>query len=188
MHKPQLGDTLPVYIQDKYEEFSDVQPMISLSDIEIEKYLRTNINILNQIVDENKVKVIHANHAVLMSVVAQQVARTRKIAYAIMPHGSAIEYVVKKDRKFFRYAESAFDESHRIYVIGKEIKNRVKELFTTLPNLESKMVELNLGANTSLFNPIKVKNRKDNISKLCELLKDVKRGKKALTFKLCKKN
>ncbi|NOQ98408.1 MAG: glycosyltransferase [Calditrichae bacterium] len=180
LHKPELGNTLPVYVYDEYEEFTDVQPMINLGDAEIEKYLQTNIHVLTQIVDENQVKVIHANHAVLMSVVAQQVAKKRKIPYAIMPHGSAIEYAVKKDKRFFSYAESAFDEAQRIYVIGKEIKTRVKNLFKALPEIESKMVELNLGVNTSLFHPVNRLNRKDNIGKLCDLLKNVPRGKTSL--------
>jgi len=182
MHKPKLGNTLPVYVIDKYEEFSDPQPMINLGDTEIEKYLQTNIKVLTQIVDDNQVKVILANHAVLMSVVAQQVAKKRKIPYAIMPHGSAIEYAVKKDKRYFKYAEHAFDKAQRIYVIGKEIRNRVKELFTAIPAIESKMLELNLGVNTSLFNPVKVKNRKDKINELYELLKDVQRGKTNLHF------
>ncbi|MEN8193938.1 MAG: glycosyltransferase [Bacteroidota bacterium] len=179
MHKPKLGDTLPVYVSDKYEEFTNVQPMIDLSNTEIDEYLQKNINVLNQVVEEYNVKVILANHAVLMSVVAQQAARTWDIPYSIMPHGSAIEYAVKKDERFFNYAESAFNNAHRIYVIGKEIRNRVKELFPALPNIESKMVELNLGVNTSLFNPIEAKSRKENINKLCELLKDLPRGKSA---------
>ncbi len=177
MHKPKLGNTLPVYVYDKYEEFSDVHPMIHLDDAEIGKYLQTNITALKQIVDEHHIRVIHANHAVLMSVVAQQVAKARKIPYAIMPHGSAIEYAVKQDKRFYSYAESAFDEAQRIYVIGEEIKNRVTNIFPALPEIESKMVELNLGVNTSLFSPVKAKNRKGNISALCELLKDVPRGK-----------
>ncbi len=177
LHKPKLGDTLPVYVIDKYEEFSDPQPMINLDDTEIEKYLQTNIEVLTRVVDENQVKVIHANHAVLMSVVAQQVARKRKIPFAIMPHGSAIEYAVKKDERFFKYAEHAFDQAQRIYVIGKEIRNRIKDLFPAIPAIESKMLELNLGVNTSLFNPVKVNSRKDKINELYELLKDVQRGK-----------
>jgi len=177
MHKPKLGKTLPVYVYDRYEEFPDVRPMINLDDAEVEKYLQTNIKVVNQIVVEYGVNVIHANHSVLMSVVAQRVADVHKIPYAIMPHGSAIEYAVKKDKRFFRYAESAFDEAQRIYVIGNEIKNRVEELFPALPEIESKMVELNLGVNTSLFNTLKVENRKENINRLCTLLKDVQRGK-----------
>src|SRR3954471_14041226 len=32
MHKPQLGDTLPVYVWDKYEEYPNAVPMIELGD------------------------------------------------------------------------------------------------------------------------------------------------------------
>jgi len=177
LHKPKLGDTLPVYVMDKYEEFSDPRPMINLDDSEIEKYIQINVKVLTQVVDENKVKVIHANHAVLMSVVAQQVAKERSIPYAIMPHGSAIEYAVKKDKRYFNYAEQAFDDAQRIYVIGDEIRNRIKDLFTALPGIELKMLALNLGVNTSLFQPVIVKNRKDKMMKLKTLLKDVRRGK-----------
>ena len=177
LHKPKLGNTLPVYVNDKYEEFSDPRPMTNLDDAEIEEYLRINIKVLTQIIDENQLKIILANHAVLMSVVAQQVAIKHRIPYAIMPHGSAIEYAVKKDKRYYKYAEHAFDEAQRIYVIGKEIRNRVKDLFTSLPQIESKMLALNLGVNTSLFNPVKVKNRKDKINELYELLNDLQRGK-----------
>ncbi len=177
MHKPKLGNTLPVYVHDKYEEFSDVRPMIDLDDAEIEKYLQINVKVLKQIIEEHNISVIHANHAVLMSVVAQQAAR---IPYAIMPHGSAIEYAVKQDKRFYSYAESAFDQAQRIYVIGEEIKNRMTNLFPALAGIESKMMELNLGVNTSLFSPIKAINRKDNIRKLCESLKNLSRGKTAL--------
>ncbi len=180
MHKPKLGNTLPVYVRDKYEEFSDPQPMINLDDTSIEKYLETNIKVLTQIINENQIKVILANHAVLMSVVAQRVAKRWRIPYAIMPHGSAIEYAVKKDKRFFKYAEHAFDEAKQIFVIGKEIRNRLKELFTDIPGIDSKMTELNLGVNTSLFHPVKVKHRNDKINGLFNLLKDVERGKTKL--------
>jgi glycosyltransferase involved in cell wall biosynthesis len=177
LHKPKLGETLPVYVGDKYEEFSNPQPMINLKDEEIEKYLQVNTQVVTKLVDEYQIKVIHANHAVLMSVVAQQVSEIKKIPFAIMPHGSAIEYVVKRDKRFFNYAREAFDKAQRIYVIGKEIQNRVKELFPGLPSIESKMLELNLGVDTSLFNPVQTRNRKDKIKELFELLKVVKRGK-----------
>jgi len=44
MHKPRLGDTLPVYVGDKYEEFSNPQPMVNLVNEEIEKYDWSNIS------------------------------------------------------------------------------------------------------------------------------------------------
>lgn len=177
MHKPELGKTLPVYVADKYEEFTDVRPMIELSNEELNNYLQINVKVLQRVVVENNINALLANHAVLMSVVAQQVAKQQNIHYAIMPHGSAIEYAVKKDKRFFNYAESAFNDAQRIYVIGKEIRSRVNNLFPSIPDIDPKMIDLNLGVNTSLFNPVKVSNRSENISKLCSLLKDVQRGK-----------
>jgi glycosyltransferase involved in cell wall biosynthesis len=177
MHKPKLGDTLPVYVRDKYEEFSNPQPMVQLDDAEIEKYLDDNIRVLGEVVDAYQIQVIHANHAVLMSVVAQRVAESKGIPYAIMPHGSAIEYAVKKDKRFFDLAESAFRKARRIYVIGDEIRSRIKNLFPELPLVESRMMDLNLGVDTKLFNPVKVEERKAKIQELTGLLKQVKRGK-----------
>ena len=177
MHKPRLGDTLPVYVRDKYEEFSNPRPMVHLDDEEIEEYLNRHIRVLTEMVDTYQIQVIHANHAVLMSVVAQRVAETKQIPYAVMPHGSAIEYAVKKDKRFFDLAESAFRDARRIYVIGDEIRSRIKQLFPELPMVESKMMELNLGVDTTLFNPVKVQGRKAKIQELTALLKQVERGK-----------
>jgi len=177
MHKPRLGDTLPVYVGDKYEEFSNPQPMVQLDNAEIEKYLDDNIRVLGEVVEAYQIQVIHANHAVLMSVVAERVAETKRIPYAIMPHGSAIEYAVKKDKRFFDLAESAFRNAQRIYVIGDEIRSRIKKLFPELPLVEAKMMDLNLGVDTTLFNPVKVQERKATIQELIGLLKQVKRGK-----------
>jgi len=177
MHKPKLGNTLPVYVEDKYEEFSNPQPMVKLKTGEIESYLESHTLVLEQIVNEYKIRVIHANHAVLMSVVAQRVSEKHGIPYAIMPHGSAIEYAVKKDSRFFNYAQAAFHSSRRIYVIGKEIKTRVKDLFPALTNVQAKMMELNLGVDTSLFKTLPVSQRRAKIDELYGLLKEVQRGK-----------
>jgi glycosyltransferase involved in cell wall biosynthesis len=187
MHKPWIGETLPVYVWDKYEEFSDVQPMVQLNDEVINNYLENNIRIVAQIVKENGIGRLHANHAVLMSVVAQRVAAKFNIPFAIMPHGSAIEYAVKKDKRYFDYAYSAFNDASRIYVIGKEIHQRVSSLFPDIENLEDKMTELNLGADTTLFEPIKKSQRAENVKKLETVLQNVPRGKSnAMTSALLK--
>jgi glycosyltransferase involved in cell wall biosynthesis len=177
MHKPYIGETLPVYVWDQYEEFSDVQPMINLGDDTIENYLNNNIEVLKQAVKENKVGVLHANHAVLMSVVARRVSEELSIPFAIMPHGSAIEYAVKKDPRFFNYALEAFTKANRIYVIGKELRQRVNTLFPDIKKLEDKISDLHLGVDTSLFQPISRKDRSNNIELLCKKIISVSRGK-----------
>jgi len=177
MHKPEIGKTLPVYVWDKYEEFSDVQPMVDLSDDKINYYINRNVKVLKHIINENDIKVIHANHAVLMSVVAQRVCLEILTPYAIMPHGSAIEYAVKKDKRFYNYALESFKQANRIYVIGKELRQRVKSLFPDVNGLEDKVRDLHLGVDTDLFKPITKNDRYNHIELLCKAISNVPRGK-----------
>src|SRR6266487_5469949 len=125
LHQPELGETLPVFVWDKYEEYSRVVPMIELSDAEIEGYIERNIAVLSQIVAEYPITAIHANHVVLMSVVAQRVSERTGIPYSVMPHGSGIEYAAKKDARFLRYAADALSDARRVFVIGDEMRSRV---------------------------------------------------------------
>ncbi len=178
MHKPYIGETLPVYVWDRYEEYSDVQPMVNLSETQIDNYLEYNVRVLRRIVKKNDIRVLHANHAVLMSVVAQRVSNEFSIPFSIMPHGSAIEYAVKKDKRLFNLANDALLKANRIFVIGKEIRKRVTITFPDMENLSSKMVDLNLGVDTDLFKLIPRKERQNAVDTLCASLDGVPRGKK----------
>ena len=57
---------------------------------------------------DNGITVMHANHTVLMSVVAQRVRTETGVPYIVMPHGSALEFVLKRDERFRRWAGDAF--------------------------------------------------------------------------------
>jgi hypothetical protein len=48
--------------------------MIELPTEAVEEYITTNVNCLKKVVKENNITALHANHAVLMSVVAQRVS------------------------------------------------------------------------------------------------------------------
>jgi glycosyltransferase involved in cell wall biosynthesis len=178
LHKPKLGEVLPVYVWDKYEEYERVVPMVDLDDAAIEDYLARNVAVLEKIVSEHQITALHVNHAVLMSVVAERVCVPRGIPFAIMPHGSAIEYAVKKDQRFYRYAEQAFSRAKCIFVIGPEIRQRVYNVFKQAPGIVEKTVDLNLGVDTALFEPIDPAARAQNIAKLEEALAGVERGKR----------
>ena len=177
LHQPEIGDTLPVFVKDKYEEFDHVVPMIELPDDVIELYIARNVEVVRRVVREHDISAIHANHAVLMPVVAQRVSRETGIPYAVMPHGSDIEYAVKKDERFRRYASSALSDAKRIFVIGDEMRARVSKVFADIPAVESKFTELHLGVDSSQFEPVPVNERPANINRLSEALVGVPRGK-----------
>ena len=153
MHKPQLGHTLPVYVWDKYDEFANVVPMVNLSNEEIEAYVERNASVVQRVVEEHGVTAMHANHAVLMSVVAQRVSDRTGVPYAIMPHGSALEYAVKPDKRFHAYATSAFSDAGHIFVHGEEMRSRVATILPGVTDLNEKFSVLPLGVHTAQFAP-----------------------------------
>jgi glycosyltransferase involved in cell wall biosynthesis len=177
LHKPLLGDTLPVYVWDRYEEFPRVVPMVDLGDDEIERYVEANVRVLDRIVREAPVTAIHANHTVLMSVVAQRVAHEAGIPFTVMPHGSALEYAVKRDARFHRMGAEAFAAAARIFVHGDEMRARVHAVFGSVPGLEEKMVDLHLGVDTAQFEPVPRSERGRKAGKLIEALAGLPRGR-----------
>lgn len=177
LHQPELDGTLPVFVWDKYEEYSRVVPMVDLPPAEIESYIARNVAVVTRLVREERITVIHANHAVLMPTVAERVAATSGTPFTVMPHGSDIEYAVKKDERFLRYASAAFEKARRIFVIGDEMRGRVLKVFAGVPGLESKLSDLHLGVDTSDFEPLARQDRAANIALLSESLASLPRGK-----------
>ncbi|HEY0672159.1 MAG TPA: glycosyltransferase [Longimicrobiales bacterium] len=164
MHKPQLGDTLPVYVWDKYEEFPRVVPMIDLPTAEIEQYIERNVAVVRRVVRAHDIEVIQANHMVLMSVVAQRVG----IPYVIMPHGSALEYAVKPDVRFQHYARTALRDARLLLVSSEELGERVRALFAdVLPPIR----EIRVGVDTGSFHPVERSARPRNIKHAIQLLR-----------------
>ncbi len=179
LHKPVLGDLLPVYVRDRYEEFSRVVPMIELSDNEIETYIERNVEVVARVVREEDIGIIHANHAVLMPEVARRVKKQCGTPFVVMPHGSAIEYAVKKDSRFRDFAAAAFRESAGMFVIGDEIRRRVLDLFPEINGLELKMRELNLGVDTTLFRTLEPAGRTEQIDDFLQYMAGVPHGRQA---------
>jgi glycosyltransferase involved in cell wall biosynthesis len=177
LHQPELEGTLPVFVWDKYEEYSRVVPMVDLPTPEIESYIARNVAVVTRLVRDVGISVIHANHAVLMPTVAERVAVTEGTPFTVMPHGSDIEYAVKKDERFLRYASGALEKSRRIFVIGDEMRGRVLNVFAGVPELESKLSDLHLGVDTSDFEPLAPEGRTKNIARLTTALAALPRGK-----------
>jgi glycosyltransferase involved in cell wall biosynthesis len=177
LHKPVLGDVLPVYVWDRYEEFPRVVPMTELPDAEIEDYLERNARALRQIVAENGITAIHANHTVLMSVVAQRVSEATGVPFAVFPHGSALEFAVKRDERFLRLAVEAFTAARRIFVHGDEMAGRIRATLHAVPQLESRFSELHLGVDTSQFEPVPRLRRPGTIAHLGDALAGMERGR-----------
>ena len=178
MHKPQLGDTLPVYVWDRYDEYPNVVPMVNLDDAAIESYVEKNARVVRRVVEERGVTAMHANHAVLMSVVAQRVSERTGVPFAVMPHGSALEYAVKPDPRFKAYASSAFSAAGHVFVLGEEIRQRVANLLPDVTDLDEKFSILPLGVHTAEFSPVPRERRREKMGRFWNALAPLSRGRK----------
>lgn len=178
MHKPQLGDTLPVYVWDRYDEYPNVVPMVNLDDDAIEQYLARNVDVVRSVVRRFGVHAMHTNHAVLMSVVAQRVSEETGVPYAVMPHGSALEYACKPDERFRRMATSAFTDAGHIFVHGEEMRHRVATVLPGIPDLDAKFSVLPLGVHTSQFEPVPRERRREKMGRLFLELGELPRGRR----------
>jgi len=179
LHQPELDGTLPVFVWDKYEQYSRVVPMVDLSTPELESYIELNVAVVTELVRSRNIRVIHANHAVLMPTVAERVRACTATPFTVMPHGSDIEYAVKKDNRFLEYASSALRATDRIFVIGDEMRGRVLKVFPGVSALEAKLSDLHLGVDTSEFEPLARADRAGNIADLSASLWSLPRGKSA---------
>jgi glycosyltransferase involved in cell wall biosynthesis len=178
MHKPQLGDTLPVYVWDKYDEYPNVVPMVNLSDDEIEQYVARNTAVLGRVVTEHGVHAMHVNHAVLMTVAAQRVSHSTGVPYAIMEHGSGLEYAVKPDPRLRAMATSAFTGAGHLFVHGDEMRHRIETMLPDVPNMAEKFSVLPLGVHTSQFTPVPRERRREKMGRLFVELEKLPRGRR----------
>ena len=178
MHKPQLGDTLPVYVWDKYDEYPNVVPMVELDDDAIESYVETNVRVVRQVVQRHGVHAMHVNHAVLMSVVAQRVSAESGVPYAIMEHGSGLEYACKPDVRLKRMATSAFTDAGHLFVHGEEMRHRIETVLPDIPDLNSKFSVLPLGVHTAQFEPVPRERRREKMGRLFVELAALPRGRR----------
>jgi glycosyltransferase involved in cell wall biosynthesis len=178
MHKPQLGDTLPVYVWDKYEEYRNAVPMIELDDAAIEQYIDRNTRVLRRVVAERDVIAMHVNHAVLSTVAVQRVSAETGVPYAVMEHGSSLEYAVKKDPRMHAMATSAFSDAELLFVHGDEMRNRIEAAMPDIRDAQRKYTTLPLGVHTWQFEPVPRERRREKIGRLLVSLADKSRGRR----------
>lgn len=166
LHQLPYGDVRPVYITDKQRQ-GNVKAFVSLSDDEIASYHAMNELILQRILSEVALDVLHANHLIYQPIDALDVCRKTGTPLVIYPHGSSIEYVVKADRRFYDSALHAILECAGLIIGNREVRDRIVNLY---PEYCSTILEktqiVGVGVDTSLFRPVARSQRRRTIEKL----------------------
>jgi glycosyltransferase involved in cell wall biosynthesis len=113
--RPDIGGLLPVYVADRYEGVQ-ARTYLEISDAELEAYLARNVEAVRDHCARNPPDIALANHLVMGPVVLAR-ALGDDVPYAVKVHGSALEYVVKRDPgRFLPYAREGLARARGVLV------------------------------------------------------------------------
>jgi len=166
LHQLPHGPIRPVYLTDKQRE-GDVRAFIDLDDDELAAYHRREENLLRTVLGNFRLDVLQTNHLVYQPVAALGPCRETDTPLVIYPHGSAIEYTVRKDGRYLRLAEDALAGCSGIIFGNHEVRDRVLGIYPGLrEQILAKTRIVGVGVDTALFKPVERAERAGAIETL----------------------
>lgn len=164
VHVPDL-DVLPTYVRpSRPSEYVVYIP--DLDDDRLAEYLTRNERVLREVAAEHGIAGWAVNHTVMMAVAAARAHASRGAPFAILPHGSAIEYVVKKEERSRAMAEDAAREASAVWALNGEMEGRIREVLAGVEGVEAKMDRMPVGTDTSVFRLVAREERAEAVERL----------------------
>ncbi|HEX2085395.1 MAG TPA: glycosyltransferase family 4 protein [Solirubrobacteraceae bacterium] len=96
VYRPDIGGLLPVYVADRYEGI-EARTFLECTDEEVERYVARNVAAAREVAERVRPDVAIANHLVMGPAIMARALDGLGVPYAVKVHGSALEYVVKRD-------------------------------------------------------------------------------------------
>jgi len=169
LHEMPDASVLPVYITDKQRD-GVVKSFSNLTDIELNEYHNVSCNALKAILTTHPLDILHCNHVTYQPQIAEQVCAETGTPYIIYPHGSAIEYTVKTDDRYFKKVRKSIQKTDGLIIGNNEVKQRIINLY---PDLETEINEksqiVGVGVDTSLFTSCSENERQSALDKLISM-------------------
>ncbi|MBA3906398.1 MAG: glycosyltransferase family 4 protein [Pseudonocardiales bacterium] len=127
VYRPDIGPVLPVYVADRYEGV-DARPFAELSQQELDHYLNANVEAVREVAERVAPDIALANHLVMGPVILARSLEGR-LPFAVVVHGSALEYTVKPYPRFLPYAQEGLATA-RCVLVGS--RHTAESLWTAL--------------------------------------------------------
>lgn len=147
--RPDIGDVLPVYVYDSYEGIQ-AKTFLDLSDKELDEYTSRNVAALSFAIRDFEPDVIITGHEVMGPYIAKLACEPVNRPYLAKLHGSALEYAVKKQDRYLRYAREGLGAAAQ--VVGGS-SYMVREAAAYVPGWEDRAAVVNPGCDIELFKP-----------------------------------
>ncbi|HWC13497.1 MAG TPA: glycosyltransferase family 4 protein, partial [Actinomycetota bacterium] len=147
--RPDIRGLLPVYVYDEYEGF-DVKLFVDLSDDELDGYTQRNVRAMATVLRLFDPDAVITGHEVMGPYIARAACESTRHSYIAKLHGSALEYAVKRQPRYLRYATEGLGAARR--VVGGS-SYMLDEAASVIPGWRDKALVVNPGADIHLFRP-----------------------------------
>jgi glycosyltransferase involved in cell wall biosynthesis len=169
LHQIPYGDFYPVYISGK-KSSETFKEFVDLTNEELEIFKVLNHTLLMEIFSRIEIDILHTNHLVMQPSLAIAPCKAHNIPFIIYPHGSAIEYTVKKDPRFQLEAREAINACQGLIIGNREVRDRICNLFPDLKGMVLDKTQIvGVGVDTELFTPVSRERRSESIDSLLKL-------------------
>ncbi|MDQ3987280.1 MAG: glycosyltransferase family 4 protein [Actinomycetota bacterium] len=147
--RPFIGGLLPVYVYDEYEGFS-VKRFVDLTDSELNSYTKFNVDALAAAIEKFRPSALITGHEVMGPFIALQAQRLTGHDYVAKLHGSALEYAVKEQPRYVRFAQEGLSGAK---VVTGGSNYMVREASSVISGWEDRAEVVNPGCDIGLFKP-----------------------------------
>ena len=169
LHQIPYGDFYPVYVSGK-KTSATFKEFVDLTDEELNSFKALNHVLLTQIFSRIDIDILHANHLVMQPSLVIAPCKAHNIPFIIYPHGSAIEYTVKKDPRYQVEARNAIMACSGLIIGNHEVRDRICNLFPDLKErILAKTEIVGVGVDTQLFIPVARSGRAESVAALLRL-------------------
>ncbi len=151
VYRPDIAGLLPVYVADRYEGVQ-AKTFPELSEAELARYLRSNVDAVREIAEATRPDVALANHLVMGPSILARALADLEVPYAVKIHGSALEYTVKPHPRFLPYAREGLASAAGVLVGSR---HTAKSLWAAMgdPSLEGRTGLGPPGVDVARFTP-----------------------------------
>jgi glycosyltransferase involved in cell wall biosynthesis len=147
--RPAIGGLLPVYVYDRYEGF-DVKRFVDLDDGELARYTESNVEALVSAIEWHRPDAIVVGHEIMGPHIARVACERAGTAYVAKLHGSALEYAVKRQRRYLEYARDGLCGAKAVTGGSRYM---IEAASAVVPGWRDRAVVVNPGCDVELFRP-----------------------------------
>jgi glycosyltransferase involved in cell wall biosynthesis len=172
VYRPDIGAVLPVYVRDRYEGI-DARTFPDLSDEEVRAYVQANVDAVAQVASRARPHVALANHLIMGPAILARALAGNELPYAVVIHGSALEYTVKPYPRFLGWAREGLAPAKGILVSSR---HTAESLWTALsdPSLPPRTRLVAPGVDIDKFRPLPREIARARLPALAEQLRSAR--------------